>query len=146
MTFVRSAVLWLGPHPGWCLGFPPFPHWDSRHSPKPRKRPTPCSFVPDAVILVQLPYSCGVLDHAQNVLLSVTLQKMRNCLRIFLIAHLLWFCTTSPIFSPSQCLFFIVWCQFVCASDSLLMRVLYCLSASHCELLCFCLSSTSSRK
>lgn len=78
MTFLQTAVLWSGPHPGWCFGFLSIPRWDSRHFPKPRNRATPC---------------CKALASAsetglfsEHVVPSVNLEEMRNC-RHFYFAH-----------------------------------------------------------
>lgn len=122
MTFLHCAVLWLGPHPGWCFGFPPIPHRVSRHFPNPRVRPTPCCCVPNDVILVQLPYSCGVLDRSRSVL-SVRLEKMRNCFKLLfspslvVVVHHLLLPYSFPV-SATLGLLFIVLCVSLCVNVS----------------------------
>lgn len=109
MAFLHSAVLWLGPHPGWCLGFPPIPHWGSRHVPNPGERPTPCRSVPNDVRLVRLPYSCGVPDPS----LSKLGENQKLLENIFLFSCCGCAPLTSPmLFSPVRA-YFVLYCASV---------------------------------
>lgn len=112
MAFLHSAVLWLGPHPGWCLGFPPIPQRGSRHVPNPGERPTPCRCVPNDVTLVRLPYSCGALDPSLSTL-GGNQKRLEN---IIFFSLLLWRRTTyfshAFFFFPVRA-YFVLYCASV---------------------------------
>ena len=118
MTFLHSAVLWLGPHPGWCLGFPPIPHRDSRHFPKPRKRATPCGLAAKSshtcAATVQL-WGSGSLPLCAG--LSRSLKKMRFCLKRFLSRMLVVILHVYHAGLQSVPTFYLTVCEFKCESE-----------------------------
>lgn len=93
--------------------------------------------------------SCGYCTAAAFwTALSESLRENQKLLENIYFLLLLWLRTTyfSHAFSQLGPIFSCIVCQFMCESESLLMRVLYCLPAWLCELLCLCRSSTRSRK
>lgn len=146
MKWPFCTLLFCGWDPtlGDALDFHPFPIEAPNTFQTPERDQLP------AALCQMTSLSCGYRTAAVFwTPLSVSWEKTRNCLKTFysrsccgcapLTSSMLFYSQLGPIF-------YCIVRQFMCESESLLMRVLYCLSAWLCELLCLCHSSRRSRK
>lgn len=148
MKWPFCTLLFCGWDPtlGDALDFHPFPNEapDTFQTPERDQLPAaPCQMTS---------CSCGYRTAAAFwTPLSVRWEETRHGLKTLFFSRSC--CGGAPLTSPMLFSFSqlgpILYCivrQFMCESESLLMRVLYCLSAWLCELLCLCRSSRRSRK